>query len=154
VSMFPLPTAQPCENSWSPPWASLVVCAQFRMRGPFLTAGEYLFAIAMTVVIVWLVAEVSGQGSSCNRPLPKASSIQKVSPERGEIALLTSRNRRNGEHDSDVRNQRGTHGDWRVSRCHCSSRFDFVGRVRAVNARGIVPGSRCAAGSHFAARNI
>lgn len=39
-----------------------------------------------------------------------------------------------------VESNGGTHGDWRVSRCHCSSRVDFVGRVGAVNAGRLVPG--------------
>jgi hypothetical protein len=33
---------------------------RLQVRGP-MTASEYVFAIAMTVVIVWLAAEVSGQ---------------------------------------------------------------------------------------------
>jgi len=36
-----------------------------------------------------------------------ARTVQKVSRRRGEIALLTSRNRRNSEKDSDVRESTG-----------------------------------------------
>ena len=49
-----------------------------------------------------------------------------------------SKNRRNGEHDSNVWDQGGTHGDWRVSRCDRFSRRDFVGRVGTVNAGRLV----------------
>jgi hypothetical protein len=36
-----------------------------------MTASEYLFAVAMTMVIVWLVAEVSGQDALAP-PHPKS----------------------------------------------------------------------------------
>ena len=47
------------KNSWSGLWTDLVVCGRF--KGEPMTASECLYAAAMTVVIVWLLAEISGQ---------------------------------------------------------------------------------------------
>jgi hypothetical protein len=55
-----LPTAQLSENHWSRLWIGPVWCARFRGR---MTATEYIFAVAMTLLIVWLVGEISITGA-------------------------------------------------------------------------------------------
>lgn len=64
-----------------------------------------------------------------------ARSIQKLSCACAEIALLTSRNRRNGELDfRHGESNGGNHDDCRISGCDCSDRLDCVGRAGAVDA--------------------
>jgi hypothetical protein len=47
-----------CAKVSAQSWISPVVCGR---EGSRMTASAYIFAVVMTVVIVWIVAEVSGQ---------------------------------------------------------------------------------------------
>jgi hypothetical protein len=73
---------------------------------------------------------LAGPGPSKNE-----TPVRKVSRRCGEIALLTSTNWRNGEHDLVGGESTGdNHDDHGISRGHYSGRFDFVGGTGAVDA--------------------
>src|SRR5262249_23177023 len=62
-----------CTNGSARPRAASIRCARNRV-GRRMTASEYVFAVAMTLLIVWLVAEISvtgplkGPGQCCGKP--------------------------------------------------------------------------------------